>query len=228
MKSLLGSLLKNRGFFPGEKGLIRSRRLLFCKLAIIVFLIAGCQNYTPEQEAIIAEIKQEREEKDRDFREHEQSPLLPEDKENFRGLNYFPVDLSLRFEGAIVKYDSVIADTIVGTKGEARPAIKYGYFPFNYRGKECRLEVYKILRDNPEYAKYLFLGFTDASGGKETYGGGRYIDMVENEENYYVVDFNRAYNPYCAYNPKYSCAIPPATNRLPFAVNAGEKIFKEH
>ena len=210
------------------QGIKSGGRLLFAQLALIAILTAGCESYTPEQEAIIAEIHQEREEKDRDFKEHEQSPLLPEDKENFRGLNYFTVNLSLRFEGEIVKYDSVIPDTIMGTKGEARPAIKYGYFPFSYRGKEYRLEVYKILRDNPEYAKYLFLGFTDASGAKETYGGGRYIDMTENEENYYVVDFNRAYNPYCAYNPKYSCAIPPAANRLPFKVEAGEKIFKEH
>jgi uncharacterized protein (DUF1684 family) len=201
-----------------------------CFLGIILFavLLAACNQYTPEQEAIIADIQQQRAEKDQGFKKDENSPLLPEDKDNFQGLNYYPVNLSLRFEGAIAKYDSVIPDTIIGTKGDLRPAVKYGYFPFEYRDEEYRLEIYKILRDKPEYAKYLFLGFTDATSGHETYGGGRYIDMIENEDNFYVVDFNLAYNPYCAYNPRYSCAIPPSANRLPFEVTAGEKIFKEH
>ncbi|NIU01421.1 MAG: DUF1684 domain-containing protein, partial [Nitrosopumilaceae archaeon] len=72
------------------------------------------------------------------------------------------------------------------------------------------------------------LGFTDKTSGDETYGGGRYIDLVEHDRNHYVIDFNKAYNPYCAYNPKYSCAIPPEENHLAIAVTAGEKIFKEH
>lgn len=219
------SLRKKSGFCEWLK-MNCLKTLLLCAAAAM--MIVGCQSHTPEQKAIIADIQQQRAEKDQGFKEDENSPLLQEDKENFQGLKYYPVDLSLRFEGAIAKYDSVIPDTIMGTKGEPRPAVKYGYFPFNYQGKEYRLEIYKILRDNPEYAKYLFLGFTDASSGHETYGGGRYIDMTENEENFYVVDFNLAYNPYCAYNPRYTCAIPSSENRLPFKVEAGEKTFKEH
>lgn len=197
-------------------------------LILLAILMAACNQYTPEQEAIVADIMQQRLEKDQWLKSEKNSPLLEEDKADFKGLNYYPVDLSLRFEGSITKYDSVIPDTIIGTKGDLRPALKYGYFPFTYRGNEYKLEVYKMLRDDPQYAKYLFLGFTDATGGQETYGGGRYIDMTENEENFYHVDFNLAYNPYCAYNPRYSCAIPPAANRLSFQVTAGEKIFKEH
>jgi len=76
--------------------------------------------------------------------------------------------------------------------------------------------------------KYLFLGFTDQTTGKETYNTGRYIDLVELPDGDYVVDFNLAYNPYCAYNPRYTCAIPPSENKLPFKVRAGERIFKQH
>jgi uncharacterized protein (DUF1684 family) len=215
-------------FFPKKFNTGLRIRPVFILLSLLAILMAACNQYTPEQEAIAAGIKQQRLEKDQWLKSEKNSPLLEEDKADFKGLKYYPVDLSLRFEGSITKYDSVIPDTIIGTKGELRPALKYGYFPFTYRGNEYKLEVYKMLRDDPEYAKYLFLGFTDATGGQETYGGGRYIDMTENEENFYLLDFNLAYNPYCAYNPRYSCAIPPAANRLSFKVTAGEKIFKEH
>ncbi len=200
-------------------------------LILILLLILGCQRsprYSPEQQKIVQSILKIRAEKDSAFVSEEWSPLLPEDRAHFKGLNYYPVDLSWRFEGPIVKYDTLIPDTIVGTKGDLRPAIKYGYFPFHYKGKEYRLQIYRILHDDPEYDKYLFLGFTDATSGKETYGAGRYIDLEINPRNWYVVDFNLAYNPYCAYNPRYTCAIPPEENRLPFPVRAGEKIFKVH
>lgn len=202
--------------------------LVFLLAIAGALLLQDCRRYSPEQEAIIADIHRQRAEKDRNFKNDPDSPLLAEDRESFQGLQYYPVDLSLRFEGALVKYDSLLPDTIIGTKGDRRPALRYGYFPFTYQNREYRLQIYKILRDNPAYAKYLFLGFTDRTSGGETYGGGRYIDLVENEENHYVVDFNLAYNPFCAYNPRYSCAIPGAENRLPFAVKAGEKVFKKH
>ncbi len=200
-------------------------------LVIALFFVSCSQKqpaYSPEEQKIVSQILKERQAKDLAFATEDWSPLLPEDKKHFRGLKYFPMDLSLRFEGPIVRYDSTILDTIIGTKGDLRPALKYGYFPFTYQGKEYRLQVYKILREDTSLQKYLFLGFTDETSGKETYGAGRYIDLVENAENHYVVDFNLAYNPYCAYNPRYTCALPPEENHLPFPVRAGEKIFKAH
>ncbi len=200
-------------------------------LLFLFSLLAECQRtsqYSPEQQKIVRAILKIRAEKDSAFAAADWSPLLPEDKAHFKGLKYYPIDLSLRFEGPIVKYDTLIPDTIMGTRGDLRPAVKYGYFPFTYQGKEYRLQIYQIKHKNPEYDKYLFLGFTDATTGKETYGAGRYIDLEINPQNRYVVDFNLAYNPYCAYNPRYTCAIPPEENRLPFPVRAGEKIFKEH
>jgi len=174
------------------------------------------------------EIKQFRARKDSVFKFADWSPLLPEDKKNFNGLKYYPVDPAFKFEGLIIKYDPMEKDTLMGTGGDLRPALKYGYFQFNYKGKSYRLQVYKMLTENGSAEEDLFLGFTDANSGSETYGGGRYVNLIKTGEDTYIVDFNLAYNPYCVYNPRYSCAIPPAENRLPFPVTAGEKLFKEH
>lgn len=206
--------------------------LLFSTLISIVaiFLLLSCLNnkYSAEEQKLVNEIMRQRREKDSSFLHEDWSPLLSEDKESFAGLKYFPIDLSLRFEGPIIKYESNILDTIIGTKGDLRPSLKYGYFPFKYKNESFRLQIYNILRDDPQLHRYLFLGFTDLTTGQETYGAGRYIDLTENDKNNYFIDFNLAYNPYCAYNSRYSCALPPAENSLPFPARAGEKIFKVH
>lgn len=195
----------------------------------VTLLFFTCKSgYSPEQQHIIIQIETTRLEKDSLFKHADWSPLPEDEKVHFPGLKYFPIDLDLRFEGPITRYDTPLPDTIVGTKGDLRPAIRYAYFSFQYQHKDYRLELYKILRDDPEYDKYLFLGFTDETTGDESYGTGRYIDISENPENHYVIDFNLAYNPYCAYNARYTCAIPSEENQLPFAIRAGERIYEEH
>jgi uncharacterized protein (DUF1684 family) len=200
--------------------------VFFLPVSLIFFTCS--RGYSPEQQLLIQQIEISRLEKDSLFRHADWSPLSGEDKEDFSGLNYFPIDLSFRFKGPLSLYKSPVRDTIVGTKGDLRPALRYAYFAFTYEDKKYRLDLYKMLRDDPEYEKYLFLGFTDETTGDESYPTGRYIDVTENQENYYVIDFNLAYNPYCAYNPRYTCAIPSEENRLPFAIRAGERIYKEH
>ncbi|HFE65416.1 MAG TPA: DUF1684 domain-containing protein [Caldithrix sp.] len=203
-------------------------------LILILILFSFCQKKEEQRQssqgnrAVANSILKFRAEKDSALMYEKWSPLLSEDKTNFQGLKYYPIDLSLRFEGQIIKYQSTTLDTVIGTKGDLRPALKYGYFPFVYRNKKYKLQIFKILREDPEDQKYLFLGFTDKTSGTETYGAGRYIDLTENEQNHYVVDFNLAYNPYCAYNSRYTCAIPSEENHLPFPVRAGERIFKTH
>lgn len=168
-------------------------------------------------------------EKDSLFRFADWSPIPAETRNDFAGLNYFEYNPELHFEGNLVRYDSGDSTVIYATReGDIRPALKYGYFPFTFRDKEFRLEVFKMGSKSDPSRQHLFLGFTDATGGNLTYGGGRYIDIEENAQNYYVVDFNYAYNPYCAYNHRYSCAVPPSENRLPFPVLAGEKLYEKH
>lgn len=194
---------------------------------LIIATLSSCDTRSPEEISLTHLIETARQQKDLAFKSDPASPLKPGERDIFRGLNYYPVDLDLRFEGPIVPYDTLIADTILGTRGDKRPAIKYGYFEFAHQGSKHRLQVYRMLRNGLGSKDYFFLGFTDATTGEETYGGGRYIDLPENTvENNYVVDFNNAYNPYCVYNPTYSCAIPSRENRLRFAVSAGEKDYK--
>ena len=106
----------------------------------------------------------------------------------------------------------------------------FGTATFKIKGKNYSLNIYQSqdLMTNPQYKNYLFLPFTDLTSGNETYVSGRYIDlMIEDVKNNKVVlDFNKAYNPYCAYvSGKYNCPIPPKENALPVAIKAGEKAF---
>ena len=121
------------------------------------------------------------------------------------------------------------------TSGTKNKVFKlYGTLSFLLKGKTCELNLYQSqeLTTNPEYKNYLFLPFTDLTTGKETYGSGRYLDLTttEIEKGKLVLDFNKAYNPYCAdVSGVYNCPVPPKENALPVAVKAGEKAFgKKH
>lgn len=106
---------------------------------------------------------------------------------------------------------------------------KYGTLTFELDDKTYKLSVYQShsLRNNKKYKNYLFLPFTDLTNGNETYGGGRYIDFTIPDSDVVVIDFNKAYNPYCVYSDKYSCPIPPKENHLPIKITAGIKNYKD-
>ena len=108
--------------------------------------------------------------------------------------------------------------------GEIRTGLRYGYFDFRVGDQACRLQAYR-LEDSPGSVPYLFVPFRDATSGRETYDAGRYIDLKENTTGIYELDFNRAYNPSCAYNHEFSCPVPPEENTLTVAIRAGEKVF---
>jgi uncharacterized protein (DUF1684 family) len=107
--------------------------------------------------------------------------------------------------------------------------VKYGELHFTIKGIKCQLNVYQNidLSKKPGYADYLFLPFTDLTSGVESYGGGRYIDLRMQESKQWTINFNLAYNPYCAYNEIYSCPIPPQENDLKVEVKAGVKKFHD-
>jgi hypothetical protein len=108
--------------------------------------------------------------------------------------------------------------------GEIRSGLRYGYFDFHVGTQACRLQVYR-LEDAPDLQASLFIPFRDSTSGQETYGAGRYIDLKENTSGVYDLDFNRAYNPSCAYSSQYSCPVPPAENTLKVPIRAGEKKY---
>ncbi|MFC2088523.1 DUF1684 domain-containing protein [Calditrichota bacterium] len=202
-------------------------------ILILVGILLGCSSkqhsYTDVQvEQFQLQFQKHVIEKNEYYKNGEHSPILEEDKTKFTGLHFYQYDPNYRFEGPISKYEEPETVIIYGTKkDDERPSLKYGHFDFAWNNQKYQLQIYKIIRKDTTYQHYLFLGFTDETSNKETYGGGRYIDLEENEDNFYIVDFNYAYNPYCAYNPKYSCAIPPKENHLKIAIEAGEKKWHE-
>ncbi len=195
--------------------------LLFFILFVGMIFMLGDKNQ------LFKTILQQRKEKDRMFKESPFSPLPQQLKTHFTGLKYYPVNLNYRFKVKLQKLKEPVEIDMVTSVGTLRKAIKYGYFDFRVEGKNCRLYVYKLLDVQKEHPNLLFVPFLDATSGKETYSGGRYLDLEENTNDVYILDFNLAYNPYCAYGrPDYICPIPPEENRLPVAIRAGEKKFK--
>lgn len=161
-----------------------------------------------------------------DYRDAEHSPLLPEDRAHFSELERFRPDS--RFK--VVASFKPKAGKPFGMKTTTDRLPQYqavGQLRFTVAGKKERLTVFRNidLAKKPGYEDYLFVPFTDLTNGEESYGGGRYIDLQAPLGKVVELDFNRAYNPYCAYGGKYSCPIPPLENHLEVQIEAGVKAF---
>jgi uncharacterized protein (DUF1684 family) len=163
--------------------------------------------------------------KDTFFAQDWQSPLSPMDRARFKGLQYYPPDMSYRFELKLHEHPEPQVVKMVYTKGNQQDFISWGEFRFKIDGKELSLQAYKRKSSEEE----LFIPFKDATSGKETYGAGRYIDLEPDtdrtDEGKWVLDFNQAYNPWCAYSENYTCPIVPAENWLELPIYAGEKYY---
>ena len=173
-----------------------------------------------------------RAERDEDFRLAADSPLPAETLATFEALEYWPPDPAYRFAGTIHEYPPSEPIEMITTTGRVRQAMRHGWLSFRIDGIRLNLQIYRLL-DTPETddpLKALFLPFTDATTGKETYPAGRYVDLARDDQGRIVLDFNRAYNPLCAYGmpERYACPVTPAENRLSVRIEAGELGFLEH
>jgi len=158
-----------------------------------------------------------RRQKDDFFRNHPQSPLTPEQQAVFTGLSYYDPNPELDFTVTIEPFADGKFVPIQTTTGDVRQYKRYGQFAFTVDGQEARLTIYEA-----DYG--FFLPFVDAGAGTETYPAGRYLEPDYLGDNRFHIDFNQAYNPYCAYSPDWSCPITPAENRLKVTIRAGEKL----
>jgi uncharacterized protein len=161
-----------------------------------------------------------RAEKNEFFGSHPQSPLNREQQTGFKGLNYFPENDSLRLEVQVDEFPTKAEFEMQTSTGNIQLYEKFGKFHFAVDGQEVELTIYQS-----EHG--FFLPFVDSLAGKETYPAGRYLEPEALPAGRFLVDFNIAYNPYCAYNEVWSCPITPAENRLKVAIRAGEKLFHE-
>lgn len=170
-----------------------------------------------EHEAAVLRMRRE---KDDSFKRHPQSPI--EDQAAFMGLHYFPYDAAYRVAAAWEPAASPRMVRIGTSTGDERDYLEAGTLRFTVDGKERTLRGYVA----PGRPHELFVPFRDATSGKESYGAARYMEVEVPHHGHALIDFNMAYNPFCAYNEGYSCPLPPRENWLDVPIRAGEKQFK--
>lgn len=162
------------------------------------------------------------------------SILSKKQLKDFQGLEFYPIDLKFRVSATFVRTPNSKPFPMATSTGIPRDYVKYGEVTFELLGKIHTLAIYQnpifTATPNHKYADHLMLGFTDYTSGDGSYGGGRYVDVVISDiiENQLIIDFNKSYNPYCAYTEGYSCAIPPEANDIKMRVQAGIKDFGNH
>lgn len=190
---------------------------------VISFLLAG-EPFFPQENsaAIVRTIEMIRQQRNSEMIKGNE--LLEADKPSFISLSYFPIDLNYRFNARLHKSTKVEYIDILASDGRLRPARVFGYFDFKVDSAICRLYVYRLSDVAKKYPKLLFIPFIDGTSNRESYGGGRYLDLTEQTHDQYVLDFNLAYNPSCAYGrTTFSCPVPPPENHLRVRIAAGEK-----
>jgi len=155
------------------------------------------------------------------------SPLMEEDLKKFKTLDFYPINGKYFVNAKFVKASKEKVFEMKTTGTRTPQYIKYGTLYFTIDGAALQLNVYRNIEfsKTKEYKDHLFLPFSDLTCGKESYIGGRYIDLTIPKGNTIAIDFNQAYNPYCAYNYKYSCPIVPRENDLKIEIKAGVKTF---
>lgn len=167
----------------------------------------------------MSSLKEFRTEKDHFFANNPQSPLTFDQKTYFEGLDYFPENPELHLELELDEFQEQNEISMQTSTGDIQNYLRVGKIHFQVEGENAQLTVYAN-----EHG--YFLPFVDSLAGEETYPAGRYLEPVPLESGRIEVDFNLAYNPYCAYNEMWSCPFPPAENRLRVPIRAGEKIFQ--
>lgn len=198
------------------------------KLLVLVLLVQFGFGYAQEQFSLAA-VEKFQTELNAEYADAKTSPLLPEDFKKFHTLEYYPANEKFFVVAKFIRTENE-QPFEMKTSTDRRPVyVKYGEAHFNIDGQDFQLNLYRNieLSKKEQYKDYLFLPFSDLTCGNESYIGGRYIDMKIPKGDTIVIDFNTAYNPYCAYSYKYSCPKVPLENDLKIAIRAGVKKFHD-
>lgn len=199
-------------------------KYIACLTFVTVFSLLGWS-----QTDYVRKIQQHRDTINMEFGDSATSILTTSDQEAFAGLNFYPINPSYRVEARFKKVKGKPFN--MQTSTSRLPVYqKYGRLKFKVNGKTCKLYVYKQVKaaNDTTAFTYVFCPFQDLSNKDSTYGGGRYLDFEVNKlAKRMLIDFNLCYNPYCAYNHRYSCPIPPRENRLDVRIDAGVKKWHE-
>jgi len=199
--------------------------LLWMVASCFLAVVQGCAQQPPAAPAGEDPVLKARRERDLAFKLGPRSPIPERERAGFAGLDYFAINPELRFRVRLNRFPIPARVRMSTNTGEIRDGLRYGFFEFRAQGQDCRLHVYRMEEAGDAGQPHLFIPFRDTTSGKETYGAGRYLDLSENTSGFYDLDFNRAYNPWCAYGMEFSCPIPPEENRLAIPIRAGEKVY---
>lgn len=195
---------------------------------LCIILLNSCNTSNPSYEDTI---KQFQYELNTQYADASESPLTKEDLPTFKGLDFFTIDKKYQIEAELeLTPNSPIFE--MQTTTDRLPLFKiYGIAHFKFNGEKCSLNLYQSQEysNTINHQNLLFVPYNDLTNGKTSYSGGRFIDLDTPSagSNTIIIDFNKSYNPYCAYNHKYSCPIPPSENNLPVAIEAGVKNYKK-
>ncbi|MEP6464942.1 MAG: DUF1684 domain-containing protein [Parafilimonas sp.] len=197
------------------------KRILF----VLSFTCLSAACFSQTDTAVINDTKRFQEGLRTEYGTASTTPLSAKAKKTFKGINFFPFSTNYVVTAKFVRTPNEKSFQMSTSGGIRKTYIKYAEVFFAIGGKPYKLGVYQSqdLIKSDDYKDYLFIPFTDATNGNETYEGGRYIDLNIPKGNTVVINFNKAYHPYCAYTDGYNCPIPPQENTLPVKIEAGVK-----
>ena len=201
-------------------------KLISAYLVVCFFIFIACQT----DKSYINSNSEYQKNQNNFFKDASKSPLKSKDLKNFKGLDFFSIDSSYIVKAKLFRTPNTSFFGMKTTTERITKERVFGILSFIIDNQPFELNVYQGESAGEEDvdANYLFLPFLDESNGLTTYGGGRYIDLYVPVGDTLIIDFNQAYNPFCAYNDKYSCPIVPRENYIPLNVTAGVKIFKNY
>jgi uncharacterized protein (DUF1684 family) len=205
--------------------MLRRNILILGILLVVGLAIMYTLTGVTDEEVYVENIQKERERQFRFLRFNIDSPLEEDQKSELTSLSFYPIDMSYRVRAKMVPVEDRKMLEIPMTDGTVEKYIKHSYAEFQLDGHPLRLLLLQAAKESDK--RNFFLAFADATSGEETYGGGRYINLRQDGKNSITIDFNMAYNPYCAYNPNYACPLPPRENILKIPIRAGEKDYKK-
>ncbi|MGV6829129.1 MAG: DUF1684 domain-containing protein [Flavobacteriales bacterium] len=199
-------------------------------LQVLLIIVFFNSTFAQTEEELISEIKIVQQELNDEFSNAKTTILDSLDFASFKGLSFYPIDLKYRVKAKFIRTPNEKPFKMKTSTSRLPEYVKYGEAIFEIDNTSFKLNIYRNidLSKKEEYKDYLFLPFTDLTSGDGSYGGGRYIDLKIPNNDTLIIDFNKAYNPYCAYSHRYSCPIPPAANDLLVRIEAGVKEYGQH
>ncbi|RYY14379.1 MAG: DUF1684 domain-containing protein [Cytophagaceae bacterium] len=192
-------------------------------IGLLIYSLSGTQPAPVLDEAYVTRLQAARRQKDQALHTAADSPIPDAQRPTFAGLRYFAPAAGFKVTARLVRQPVLLPQPLAMSLGQPESYQRWGTAEFELNGQLQKLTLLQKAGD-----KQLFVPFTDPTNGQQTYAAGRYLDVAlpPDEATELELDFNQAYNPYCAYNHEYSCPKPPAENRLTVAVVAGEQLFQ--